>query len=404
MIDRFAHPIAFLLLPVAILPLLSMLRRRSGVGFASSSLVAALPRTLRQRAMPLKPLMLAVALALMVVALARPQQLTGRSRLSTEGIALQLVIDRSSSMNEPMVYAGQRMSRFEVVQHVLGRFVLGEGWRARVEGDRPAGDAATTPQDDPGQALQGRPHDLVGLITFARYAQTVCPLVRDHQTLVELALRSKTVDMKALDGTAIGDGVALASARLRAAEQELLARRERSGGAGSGAQDSDGMAADPATADPSQSQRGSIDGNGFTIKSKAIVLLTDGAANAGSVEPIAAAEQAAAWGIRIYAIGIGSPYAIISTPMGEQRVRIPGSMDEDTLKEMARITGGQYWLASDAQALADAYAQIDQLERTKIETLEASDAHERFGPFVAAALGVLCVQTLLACTILRRTL
>ena len=349
---RFAAPQAFLLL--TLLPLVAWFYLRRGrtatVRFSSLRRVGSLRRSVRLRARPLLLVLRLAALALLIVAIARPQTSRSETRVSTEGIALEMVVDRSSSMRTEMDFEGERLNRLEVVKRVFTEFVVGNG-------------------DD----LPGRPHDLIGMIAFARFADTAAPLVRAHDALVQFVLGTKIVQFEAEDGTAIGDALALAAARLKRAEEDIARWTER------GAADA------------------------FKIKSKAIILLTDGRNNAGDVTPGQAAALARDWGIKIYAIGIGGgeEFITVRTPLGT--VRVPtGGMDEATLRTVAEVSGGRYFVAADGDALRNVYREIDRLEKTGIETLELSQHDEAFLPYALAAGLLLLAEIFLSNTWLRR--
>jgi Ca-activated chloride channel family protein len=260
-----------------------------------------------------------------------------------------MVIDRSSSMSAEMEFAGERTTRLDAVKAVFAAFLLGDG-----------------------EALSGRPNDLVGMTAFARHAETVCPLTLDHAALEKFLGSIHIVTRRADDGTAIGDAVALAAARLRQAEETL---RRQTGGTGSD----------------------------YTIKSKVLILLTDGQNNAGKRSPEEAAALAAEWGIKIYAIGVGAgaSSATVRTPLGRYRVPMGSPMDEATLEGMAEATGGLYLRADDAEGLRKVYETIDRLERTEIESLRHLDYRERFVPLALAALAMLALELLLRTTLLR---
>ena len=349
---RFAAPQAFLLL--TLLPLVAWFYLRRGrtatVRFSSLRRVGSLRRSVRLRARPLLLVLRLAALALLIVAIARPQTSRSETRVSTEGIALEMVVDRSSSMRAEMDFEGERLNRLEVVKRVFTEFVVGNG-------------------DD----LPGRPHDLIGMIAFARFADTAAPLVRAHDALVQFVRGTKIVQFEAEDGTAIGDALALAAARLKRAEEDI-ARWAESGNAGA-----------------------------FKIKSKAIILLTDGRNNAGDMTPGQAAALARDWGVKIYAIGIGSgeEFITVQTPLGA--VRVPtGGMDEATLRTVAEVSGGRYFVAADGDALRNVYREIDRLEKTEIETLELSQHDEEFLPYALAAGLLLLSEIVLSNTWLRR--
>lgn len=290
------------------------------------------------------------ALAVIVLAVARPQASTGWTTTSTEGLAIQIVYDRSGSMGEPIEDGGP--SKNEVARQALIDFVKGDG-----------------------KALQGRPGDMIGLIAFARYADTISPLARVHEALIDSAKLLKPVESRAEDGTGIGDALALAAARLKRAEEEVS--REQPG--------------DDAKPD-------------FQIKSKIIVLMTDGQNNAGEVSPYDAANLAKEWGIRIYTIGVGAGDRIVTvdTPFGRRQMPRGNDVDERMLREISKETGGAYFAAGDPKALEAAYGAIDQLEKSRIDTKEHSRKIEWFAPFAAAALGLLGLELLAANTVFRR--
>lgn len=350
--DRFAMPWALTLL--ALVPVLAAIAwarsRRSRVLFPGAGLARLAGTSVRTRLLGLPLLIRALALASLVVALARPQDVQGLVRTTTDGIAMQLVIDRSRSMTEGIAIDGQNTTRLEAVKQVAKEFIAGNG-------------------DD----LPGRPGDMIGVIAFGSYADTVCPLVREHEALLELVSGVDVSPLQADQGTAIGEAVALAAARLREAEQEIA----RGLGDGDTEKDPD-----------------------FSIKSKAIVLLTDGRNNRGEIGPIAAAELCRDWGITLYTIGIGGGAIEV------RGLRIPrsGSIDERTMSEMAELTGGRFFLADDAEALREIYAVIDELETTEIETSESVDYTERFTPFAASGLALLALGSVLSSTWLRRSL
>jgi Ca-activated chloride channel family protein len=241
------------LLLLLVLPFLAylMLRRRRGAAVKFPSLVDMrnCPVSWRLRLRPLLVVARLLCLALLILALARPRQGTVLSEVSTEGVALEAVVDRSGSMSAKMDYYGEKLSRLEVVKRALTDFV---------EGDK--------------KDLGGRTGDLIGMVTFARYADTVCPLVLNHNALLEFLNRTEIAPAQRQSDegarTAIGDAIALAAARLRKAEEEIRRRNTQLGFGGG------------------ESQRVNPD---FKIKSKAIILLTDGCNNAGRYDPLEAA-------------------------------------------------------------------------------------------------------------------
>ncbi|AQQ72179.1 VWFA-related Acidobacterial domain protein [Limihaloglobus sulfuriphilus] len=351
---EFHSPLAFgLLLIVAAVFLFRTRIRRAGLRFSWLGVFDRIPQSLRSRLMPLPAVLRALCLALLVVAAAGPREGVSISNISIDGVAMELVVDRSGSMNEKMIYKGEELSRFEAVKLVLEDFIT-----SRTDG------------------LEAGSGDLLGLVTFARYPDTVCPLVRNHSILVEFLKQTNTVRLRSEDGTAIGEAIALAAARLHSAEQEInKANAEQSG-------------TDSHT--PPE----------FTIKSKAIVLLTDGINNQGQISPQEAAEMAADWGIKIYAIGIGSGSVRVM-----DQFTIPGAaqLDETLLNSIAQETGGFYARADDAEQLKAVYERIGELEKSEIKSLEYNDYNEKFLPWAAAALAVLLAEIILSNTVLRKS-
>ncbi|MCK4872822.1 MAG: VWA domain-containing protein [Phycisphaerales bacterium] len=337
-----------LLLPVVIALVLRR-RRTAAVQYSSLDVMRGFGPSWRVVLRPTTLLLRTACLVLLVIALARPQHALSEIRTSTEGIAVMLVVDRSSSMSETMNLDGQRLTRLDVVKRVLAEFV---------EGNK--------------RDLPGRPDDLIGMVSFARYADTICPLVRAHDVLVGLAEQTKLVELRDEDGTAIGDAIALAAARLRTVEEELERRA-----------DDTGDAPHP--------------GDDYTIKGKVIIVLTDGMNNAGQRSPMQAARIAADWGIRIYTIGIGE-----SGTRSIFDFTLRNQVDEQTLRAVANATGGMYRLATDADSLRAIYKEINQLEKTEIQSVEYAQYDEAFAPWAEAALAVLLVEMLLTTLLMRR--
>ncbi|HOJ66032.1 MAG TPA: VWA domain-containing protein [Paludibacteraceae bacterium] len=205
--------------------------------------------------------------------------------------------------------------------------------------------------------ILSRPNDNIGLVIFAAESFTQCPLTTDHDVLINLF---KGVQYGMIeDGTAIGLGLANAVNRIK-----------------------DGKA-----------------------KSKVIILLTDGSNNRGDIAPVSAAEIAKTFGIRVYAIGVGSHGMVrvpVPTPLGMQYQLMESEFDEQTLKAIANITGGKYFRATDNLKLRSIYQEIDQLEKTKISVREYSKKNEMFYLFALAAFLCLISEILLRNTVLRK--
>jgi Ca-activated chloride channel family protein len=203
--------------------------------------------------------------------------------------------------------------------------------------------------------IRGRKSDRIGLIAFAGEAVTQVPVTTDYPVL-ERAVQDLRIGILE-DGTAIGSGLATAVNRLRRAPD----------------------------------------------KSKVVVLLTDGENNRGTVDPRTAARAAAALGIKVYTIGVGSEgQAAVPTGRGPTGLRyevLPVRIDEGLLKEIADVTGGRYFRAKDSDALAQIFHEIDRLEKTPIQVTRYVRYDEVTKPFVLVALGVLALELLLASTV-----
>lgn len=290
------------------------------------------------------------ALALVILAFARPMKRHLETQDHEEGIAIEMLLDVSSSMDIHMDLKGRRKTRMEVAKRVLEEFVLGDG-----------------------KELKGRPNDLIGIITFARYADTICPLTMGHQALVSMARDIQVNERPNEDGTAYGDAAALAAARLSHYERQLQ---------------EEGLAADD-----------------MNIKSKIMVLLTDGENNCGRFLPLQAAAMAKEWDIRIYCISLGSRPDVESIELDSGTLDVDGSYTEAewTLHQMSSSTGGVFRRAHDYDSLQSVYKEIDQLEKSEIQTL----AYERREPMydlpIRAALCFMVLSVGLRQTVLRRS-
>jgi Ca-activated chloride channel family protein len=206
--------------------------------------------------------------------------------------------------------------------------------------------------------IEGRPNDRVGLVVFAGETFTQVPLTTDHTVLKNMFEEVKSGMIE--DGTALGDGLATAVTRLR---------------------DSEAI-------------------------SKVIILLTDGVNNMGALDPASAAEIAKLYGIRIYTIGVGSegmaPYPR-QTPFGIQYQNVEVNIDEDLLKEVARMTDGKYFRATSNRKLKQIYDEIDQLEKSKIDVTEFHKKSEEFAILVLLALLFFVLEILLKNTVFKTT-
>ncbi len=342
---RFEAPWLLILLVPLVALIVWRRRNRVYLRFSSTAGLQDIGPTWRSRLARAPLLLRSLALVALVVALARPQLGTERVRDITQGVAIGMVVDRSSSMGELMRFGGGSVTRLEAVKRVFREFV-----------DPAAG------------TLGGRPNDLIGMTAFAQYADSVCPLTHSHQTLLDLLESVRLVEDRREDGTAIGDAVALAAARLGRAEE--LLRRE-----------------------------GESDAS-YEIKSKIIILLTDGENNAGDRSVRDAGELCKRWGIKVYAIGVGDERGV-RTPFGRLSAPLRPGFDDRALRDLADVTGGEYWLATNEDTLRSVHQEIDRLETSEFEVVRYLDYQEAFPPWALAALAMLSLEVLLRQTVLR---
>jgi Ca-activated chloride channel family protein len=327
------------LLAALLAPFVYLLASRlpAAVTYSSLALLSSAPRSLRSRLLPLPPLCLAAAVVLLAIALAGPRTGDHTSKIKREGIAIALAVDRSGSMNaRDFVRGDQSVDRLEAVKRVLARFLGADG--------------ETT----------GRPDDLIGVVAFAGYADSVCPLTLDHRNLVTILNDLEIVTDRNEDGTAIGEGLALAVERLRR----------------------------------------------HPAKSKIVILLSDGVSNAGDIPPIQAAELAADLNIKVYTVGAGTTgYAAFPARTRDGREVLRQAyveLDERTLEDIAKRTGGRYFYAESVDALEDVYDEINRLERSEISEIRYLQYTEHYASFVWASLLLILGSGIASQSFLRR--
>lgn len=313
--------------------------RRSGIRYPAISRLPVGAAGWRAKVAAMTPYMMIAGLALMVVAAARPRSPLARERKTIDAIAIAMAVDVSGSMDAlDLTPEGEKFSR-ETTRLAVVKKLFAE-------------------------FVAKRPDDLIGLVTFGGYAATRSPLTADHDALLNV-LKGVEIPSAAIDAqggqigegeqmTAIGDGLATALARLKDAKP----------------------------------------------KSKIVILLSDGVSNAGAVEPDEAAKAAAAMGVKVYAIGVGtnaSRTPIIARDFfGRQIVQYADmTFDERQLKSIASTTGGTYFSVNDRDSLERALEEIDQLETTRLN-MEAYDRwSEHFAAFLlSGALLVLAAVSL----------
>ena len=361
----FHSPWFFLLLPLIPLFAWRLFERRNSnaIRFTSIDIAKRMTPTLRQRLLWVPKTLSLLAILFLILGLAQPREGLDRTVIDSEGIAIEMVVDRSGSMQAmDFKIAGQAVDRLTAIKSVATRFIRGE-----------TSDDATENKSKP----TGRFSDLIGLITFAGYADGVTPATLDHSFVIQNLNETEIVEIQDEDGTAIGDAIALATQKLTALDE----RQET------------------------------------PIKSKVVILLTDGENTAGDLEPVAAAELAQTLGIKVYTIGVGTrgraPFPVFD-PFTRQMVTrsMRVNIDENTLKQVADITGGQYFRATDTESLISIYKSIDELEKTKVEAQNYVDYRElavqpyRAGlftvpPMLLIAFGLLVLRVILENTWLR---
>ena len=206
------------------------------------------------------------------------------------------------------------------------------------------------------QFIASRPNDRIGLVIFAGESFTQCPLTTDHGVVNNLLAEISSGMLE--DGTAVGLGLATSIARLKDSE----------------------------------------------AKSKVVILLTDGVNNKGEVAPKTAGEIAREFGVRTYTIGVGTQGQApipVQTPFGQQTQMMDVEIDEEMLTEIAEMTGGKYFRATNKSSLENIYQEIDQLEKTRISVIEFSERHDEFLPIVLLAGFFFLLEILLQHTLLR---
>jgi Ca-activated chloride channel family protein len=204
--------------------------------------------------------------------------------------------------------------------------------------------------------ISGRPTDRIGLVVYSSESFTQCPLTTDHAVLINLFHDIKSGMIE--DGTAIGMGLANAVSRLKDSK----------------------------------------------AKSKVVILLTDGVNNRGSIAPLTAAEIARTFNIRVYTIGVGTQGtapAPVQTPYGVQIRQVPVEIDEQILQQIAQVTDGKYFRATNNQKLIEIYKEIDQMEKSKIDVREYSRKEEEYLAYGLGAVILLLFEIIIRKTVLR---
>lgn len=318
--------ILWVLLPMIAWYVWRQKRSTASIQVSNTASVFKAPKTIRYYLRHLVFVFLLLAIGFFVVVLARPQSSRNWEKQTTEGIDIVIALDISSSM----LAQDFQPNRLEAAKNVAMEFI------------------------------SGREYDRMGLVVFAGEAFTQCPLTTDRAVLLNLFkdIQSGMIE----DGTAIGNGLATAVARLK--DSEAISR--------------------------------------------VVILLTDGENNRGEVAPVTAAEIAKTFGIRVYTIGVGTigtaPYPVqVQTPFGVQtQLRdMEVKIDEKTLQQISDITDGRYFRATSNNKLEEIYKEIDALEKSKIEVHEFSRKSEEFLPFALLGALFLILSLMLRVTVFR---
>lgn len=320
---EFREPL-FLWISLLAIPLFFVMLRRGGrIRFSSLSMWSVKTTSFRAKTSFIPALLLALSFVALSVTLAGPRVPGGVIKQHREGIAMMLAIDKSGSMAALDMSKGDKeQDRLEALKDVLGDFIKGNG------------------------KLKGRYDDAIGIVSFASYPDSDCPLTLDHVTLMQLVDDISIVTDREESGTAIGDALGLSVERLRESESA----------------------------------------------SKVIILLTDGVNNTGYEDPIEAARMAAQFGIKVYTIGIGTngfaPVRLTNPFTGRSMMRqMPVELDEKMLTQIADMTGGLYFRATNREGLEAIYEKIDALEKTKISEDRTTHYDEKY--FWSLAIGLI---------------
>jgi len=295
------------------------------IKYSDIRIVRRAARSSRQKYRFVLTLLRILAVALFVVAFARPRSGTEYTEITSEGVDIMLALDVSSSMQAEDF---KPHNRLYVAKEEIKKFI------------------------------NRRVNDRIGLVVFARYSYTQCPLTTDYGVLLNFVDQVNFGLVE--DGTAIGMAIANAVNRLRESES----------------------------------------------KSKLIILLTDGDNNAGEIDPLTAANLADAMDIKIYTIGAGKPgnamYPYNDPIFGKRYIYQPTKIDERTLKEIASRTDGKYFRARSGEELEEIYGIIDEMEKTEVKVAAHIQYRELFHYFAYAGLILLMLEIILANTFFKK--
>lgn len=323
---QFANPaylyLMLILVPMVVWYTLRVSKMQPAFRLASTEAFRGKKKGLRVHLRHLPFALRCIAIALIIVVIARPQAIDSWEKSETQGIDIVLALDVSGSM----LAQDLQPNRLVAAKQVAAEFIT------------------------------DRPNDNIGLVIFAGESFTQCPMTTDHKILLNLL---NDIDFGMIeDGTAIGLGLANGVNRLK----------------------------------DSQS------------KSKVVILLTDGTNNRGQIAPLTAADLARSYGIRVYTVGVGTKGMAptpVQTLFGTRIQNMPVDIDEETLSQIATITGGKYFRAEDNAGLSAIYHEIDEMEKYLISVQNVTRKQELFLPFALLALAFIFLELLLRRTWLR---
>ncbi|MGI8950133.1 MAG: vWA domain-containing protein [Chitinophagaceae bacterium] len=208
------------------------------------------------------------------------------------------------------------------------------------------------------QFVENRPGDRIGIVIFSNISFTLCPITTDHNAVLSQIQGIESGELEE-EGTAIGSGLATSVDRLRSSKS----------------------------------------------KTKIIILLTDGVDFGGTISPDIAKEMAKLYGIKVYTIGVGSEKEVTdvtNTPFGPMTETRKLEFNERLLRDLAQSTGGQYFHATDKEALQKIYASINQLEKSKVEVTTYNRFTDKYLPWLIAGLSLIVIEMILRYTIFKK--
>jgi Ca-activated chloride channel family protein len=404
MIPEFNNPHAFwllLLIPVYLI-CLRRHRRTCAVRYPSVHNLKRLPRSFRQRCRFCLPMMRIVSLVLLIVVLARPMRAVEVQKLPSEGIGIGILIDRSASMGDPngkLMFNGKLEFRFDIATTVLKQFIEGDG-----------------------AEMKGRPNDLIGLVSFATYPRTDFPFSLDRTSLLNVVdnLEAEKFFLDEL-GRPTNDQNKAARVQDRRGRVRLQHNPMQMTSLKSAIE----YTTNKMVLLEEDLQRPTEDLRKYDLKSKVMILLTDG-------EPTVADNRGARdfpdeetiktlidEGIKVYFIQVLARERYRELADGTIQVTKPRglglfgslSINQDQAlvnqaieeaRKLARRTGGEHFLAASGDEIRTIYERIDELERSDVGARAVFTHEERFRPYLLMAMALIMGEVALALTWLRR--